>query len=82
MVSSNMGLTLTLDDGQWLTIRDQIRAEHGDSMILLREKMKRELGFTVRTHSYWDYTIDMHKQDTRIDFYNETAATYFRLKYL
>ena len=74
-------ITLTLNDGLWLKIRDQIRAEHGDSMILLRDKMKRELGFTVRTHSYWDETYG-YRQDTRIDFYNETAETYFRLKYL
>lgn len=75
-------MTLILDDGKWLKIRDQIRAEHGDSMILLRDKMKRELGFSVRNHSYWDDKKSRYIQDTRIDFFTETAESYFRLKYL
>ena len=39
---------LELTEREWNHIRDQIRTEHGDSMILLRDKMRRELGFTVQ----------------------------------
>lgn len=45
--------TIILEVKDWLDIRDRIRAEHGDSMVIISYKLKRELGFTVRSYSEW-----------------------------
>lgn len=45
--------TIVLDHLVWYDIRDRIRAEYGDSMVIIRSKMQRELGFTVRAHREW-----------------------------
>ena len=50
--------TIILETSQWLNIRDRIRADYGDSMILISAKMKRELGFTVRSHTEWRAGFD------------------------
>jgi hypothetical protein len=76
---------IKLTHHEWKVIRVQIIAEHGQSMVLLRDKMKRELGFTVRDHKLW---AKHPNGDTRVgfqiclDFYNDSAETMFRLRYL
>ena len=65
---------------EWYRIRDQIRAEHGDSMILLRGKMQRELGFLPRDHYEW--RDGRYHNCICIDFYTEQARTWFLLKFL
>jgi hypothetical protein len=49
-------------------------------MVMIREKMKAELGFTVRRQS--DYTNGYGRETVYLDFYNEAKETMFRLKYL
>ena len=75
---------LELTHTEWYEIRDKIRAVHGDSVILLSFKMKRELGFTVRHHrervetdGFWGYQEAIH-----VDFYTEEAKTYFLLRFM
>jgi hypothetical protein len=83
-------LELTLPE--WARIRQKIREEHGDSMILLRDKMRRELGFTIRNYQEWRKR-DVDKRDVaygthhmvemiHVDFYDEQARTWFLLKYI
>ena len=74
-------IELTLDE--WQQIRESIRATHGDSMVILSFKMKRELGFTVRHHrqrsetdGFWGYHESIH-----VDFYSEQAKVWFLLTY-
>jgi hypothetical protein len=71
---------IELSRDEWGCIQDQIRNEFGFSMPLLRDKMKRELGFTVREHrpenSRFPHTIIC------LDFYDEQMKTWFSLKYL
>lgn len=71
---------VVLKFSEWVTIRQSIREIHGDSMIMIREKMKAELGFTVRRHS--DYTNGYRQKTIYLDFYDEAKETMFRLKYL
>jgi hypothetical protein len=83
---------LEITEKEWLRIRQNICEEHGNSMILLRDKiMRRELGFTVRYHQDWR-PRDVDQQDVGyhthfpvqmicIDFYDEQARTWFLLKY-
>lgn len=69
---------------EWYRIRDQIRAEFGDSMILLRSRLRDELGFTPRDHRQWVTKMDGGHWETviHIDFYTEQARTWFLLKFV
>jgi hypothetical protein len=70
---------------EWDRIREQIRTEFGPSMILLRSRMRDELGFLPREHRDWVPKMDGgHWGDTviHIDFYTEQARTWFLLKFM
>jgi hypothetical protein len=78
---------IALSEEEWTRIRKQIKAEYDwkPSVLLIRETMKRELGFTTRAHQHWvndgdigsGYRITMY-----LDFYDDTIETFFRMKYL
>ena len=75
-------MTLTLSENQWFNIYNQIRKDHGDSVVLISWRLKETLGFTVRRHRAYN-PINGHRiNDIRLDFYNEPAMTFFQLKYL
>jgi len=76
----------------WEPIRKKIVAEYGPSH-LFRWVSRRELGFTVRLHQHWitinkniygdDITPRRHCQNqVHLDFFNDSALTWFQLKYL
>jgi hypothetical protein len=67
---------------EWNKIRGQIKAEFGNSMTMLRGKMKEELGFTPRDHHYYNVEINRWVNSIHIDFYSEHARTWFLLKYV
>lgn len=71
---------VVLKSSEWDPIRQSIQEIYGDSMVMIREKMKAELGFTVRRQS--DYTNGYRRETVYLDFYNEAKETMFRLKYL
>jgi hypothetical protein len=76
----------------WDPIRKKIVAEYGVSH-LFRWVSRRELGFTVRLHHNW-ITIDKNyygdditprrwcQNQVHLDFFNDSALTWFQLKYL
>jgi hypothetical protein len=76
----------------WEPIRKKIVAEYGVSH-LFRWVSRRELGFTVRLHQNW-ITIDKNsygdditprrwcQNQVHLDFFNDSALTWFQLKYL
>ena len=68
---------------QWKTIRSELQTEHSKTVFMLREKMKRVLGFTVREHNEWIIKPDGGYGDYRIhlDFYSEKKRTMFLLKF-
>ena len=70
---------LTVTHKEWRRIRESIQREHGASMVLIREKMRRELGFLPREHVKWE--DDTYKSEFVIDFFTEEARTWFLLKY-
>lgn len=72
-----------LTRAEWDKIREQIRVDFGTSMIMLRGRMRDELGFTPRDHRQWVGKMDGGHWDTvvHIDFYTEAAKTWFLLKY-
>jgi|Laugrespbdmm15dd_1035085.scaffolds.fasta_scaffold13280_4 hypothetical protein len=79
---------IELTHAEWDQIRDRIREDFGFSMPLLRDKMKRELGFTVREHRTYDpfdplqLLRSSHRIMICLDFYDEQMKTWFSLKYL
>jgi hypothetical protein len=75
--------TLKITVSQWQRIREDLHTEHPRTVFMLREKMKRVLGFTVREHNEWIPKPDGGYSDHSIclDFYNERKYTMFMLKY-
>ena len=52
------------------------------SVCMIREVMKRELGFTTRMHRQWDPGMVNFQEYVLLDFWNDEKETFFRLKYL
>lgn len=92
--------TIKLKPDEWDKIYLKIKEEFADqpSIFMIRGRMREVLGFTQRTHRYWEpdsgrywepdsgtrsydgggrYVTEIH-----LDFYDESAQTMFRLKYL
>ncbi len=85
-----MSKPIILSEAQWAPLHYQLSKDYHSSVILIREKMKSVLGFTVRRHREWvreegpggDYNGYGHYENTiRLDFYNEPKRTMFLLKY-
>lgn len=76
-----------LTEDEWRGLEKRLKQDYPASVFLSREKMRRVLGFTPRTHQDW---ID-HKGATRIwkervvnvhlDFFDNSQRTMFLLKY-
>ena len=73
-----------LTHAEWDRIRKQIRTEFGPSMVMLRSKMRDELGFLPREHHAWVSKMDggHYTSEIHIDFYTESARTWFLLKFI
>lgn len=71
---------IVLSKPQWYALKEKVNQDYPPSVSLVREKMKRVLGFTPRLHETWDarigYTVEMH-----LDFFDEQKRTMFLLKY-
>ena len=72
---------VVLTQRQWNSVLEQIKKNHPRSVWLIRDKMKRVLGFTPRDHT--DYTQDDHRYryTVHLDFFDEQQRTMFLLKY-
>jgi hypothetical protein len=75
----------------WTKIRDQISKTYPPSVLLIRNRMREVLGFTVREHEEWvDSDVDVNDVGYRckwcitsihLDFYDKPKRTMFLLKY-
>ncbi len=74
---------ITLTDREWNKIRKQIKEEYAwkPSVLMIREVMKRELGFTTRYHKKWESQTG-YIETIYLDFYDDASESWFRLKYL
>ena len=82
-----MKTTITLTEGEWAPIYNKLARQYMDrpSVLLIRSKMKSELGFTVRRHAEWRTEPNGRWQrddSIRLDFYTDEALTWFRLSFL
>jgi len=75
---------------QWKTIRSELQTEHPRTVFMLKDKMKRVLGFTVREHKAWidkpqtvgdDLNLGYSEYQIHLDFYSEKKRTMFLLKF-
>ena len=81
---------IRLRPSQWKKIRKQLMLDYPPSVMLLRYKMREELGFTVREHYEWrqngaDGTgAEWGHSELNIclDFYNDAMESWFQLKYM
>jgi hypothetical protein len=74
---------VVLTVNQWKHIRTELHTEHPKTVFMIRDKMKRVLGFTVREHKAWISKPDGGYSDYQIhlDFYSERKRTMFLLKF-
>ena len=74
---------ITLKETEWVPIRKRLAEEYHwkPSVLMIREVMKRELGFTTRMHEEWT-SLHGYTNLVYLDFYDEDLELLFRLKYL
>jgi len=81
---------ITLTEDEWTQIRKRLKEDYKwkPSVLLIRETMRRELGFTTRMHEHcqpWADNGDIgsgYRVTMYLDFYDDAAETFFRMKYL
>ncbi len=80
-----MSKAIKLTLAQWDDIQTAMKADPRipKSSLLIRDKKKRHLGFTVREHKDYVPKMDGGYYGTQIhlDFYNESKRTMFLLRY-
>jgi hypothetical protein len=74
--------TIVMKTYEWRKLRDRIDQDYGKATTKISWRLKETLGFTVRTHQGINSLTNVYEYDTRLDFVDETAATFFRMKYL
>jgi hypothetical protein len=74
---------ITLKRHEWYKIKEQLNEEYKEtpSVMLMRTKMKKVLGFTVRFNNEWDEDVNI-RHIVYLDFFDEQKKTLFILKYL
>ena len=79
-----------LNPEQWKTIRKQLHEEHPKTVFMIRDKMKRVLGFTVREHRAWvdtpstigdDLNRGYYDFQIHLDFFSQNKRTMFLMKF-
>ena len=73
----------------WTPIRKRLIKEYGQS-IVLTYAMRERLGFSSRFHTEWisigkregEYEVKYPEEQIHLDFYSESAQTWFQLRYL
>ena len=74
--------TLILDKKVWRDLQQRITSDYGIVVAMISWKTKETLGFTVRHHQGHNPINGHRVNDIRLDFVDQDAATFFRLKYL
>ncbi len=72
---------VVLTISQWKKIRTELKTEQPQTVFMLRDKMRRVLGFTVREHKRWDAGVVNVIHEIHLDFYSENKRTMFLLKF-
>lgn len=84
--------SIKLSEPDWATLHDRIKQDYPKSVWLVREKMRRVLGFVPREHEEWkpqDFNDIRSKgwefrfpiTTIYLDFYDDKKKTMFVMKY-
>ena len=76
-----MSKSIILSEHTWRKLYTQLAQDNPHSVLLIREKMKKVLGFTSRRHNYFNREDDYFVDEVHLDFYDEPKRTMFLLKY-
>jgi hypothetical protein len=72
--------TITITPRQWQRLQARLEEDYGPSILLLRDRRRRELGFLDRR--YWHKNSKGHAcMDICLDFYDNGSKVWFLLKY-
>ena len=79
-----MAKSIQFTPEEWEQLKLKLVKEHElkPSVFMIREVMKRELGFTTRMLRQWDPGMVNYQEHVLLDFWNDEKETFFRLKYL
>jgi hypothetical protein len=68
---------------EWADIRNRLREDYAwkPSIFMIRDTMRRELGFLPRFHRVYHEQTG-YTETVCLDFYDDSIETMFRLKYL
>lgn len=84
-IGKTLSKPIILTEAQWAVLQTRLSKDNHSSVMLIREKMKVVLGFTVRRHQEWvlDPGANWRRpvSSIRLDFYSEPKRTMFMLKY-
>ena len=78
-----MAKTIRLSVNAWGKLKDKIAEDYGKSSVLISWRLRDQLGFTTREHTYYadsDGFLDRFT-DIRLDFWDDQMQTMFLLKY-
>jgi hypothetical protein len=96
-ISVKKNLIIFHEPYEWYNLAERLRVEHGQSIMLISARCKRELGFTVRHHKglaehgkdTWEVMKSQgfhnryhYEEQIHLDFYNEAQMSFFVLKYV
>lgn len=79
-----MSKSITLTHYQWDQLRARLRQDYPPSVILIRSKMRKVLGFTDREHREYEYIGEFragYDLVIKLDFFDEPKRLMFLLKY-
>ena len=78
-----MSKPLILNNKQWGEIHLRLSKEYPSSVMMMRVKMRKVLGFTVRNHRVWRHDVggSFPVDQIHLDFYSEPKRTMFLLKF-
>jgi len=65
----------------WPKIYNQLAKDYPASVIIIRGKMRRELGFTTRVYKKWRDGVVDYDEFLVMDFYDEKKKSMFLLRY-
>lgn len=74
-----MSKPIVISRHSWIKLREQLKKDYPLSVLLIRDRMRKVLGFVDREHSF---VKDYHYENQIcLDFYDEPKRTMFLLKY-
>lgn len=76
-----MAKSIRLTRAEWGSLKKQIEKDYPPSVLLLRSKMRRVLGFTTRNHGWFNPKYEKYQRDVVLDFFSDKKHTMFLMKY-